>query len=157
MIDVDCKQLTLIFFSGMIRGAIAFALSLEIKYEIAPHRDQMVSTTLMMVLMTTIVLGGVMAAFAKLIGLDKESNDEDLGTHDSFIERMSDIVFTKSKKKSWIQLKFNWLDDNILKPLFGGDLSKLEKHKEEQRAEEERRSISKQSIGKLVFYFLYFR
>jgi len=102
IIDINCKQLILIWFSGLIRGAIAFALSLEINSSIAPHRDEMVSTTLMMVLMTTIVLGGVMSAFAKLIGLNAEVSDEDelTGTHDSKIERLTDIVF-KSKKKGW--------------------------------------------------------
>lgn len=60
----------------------------------------MVSTTLMMVLMTTVVLGGVMSAFAKLIGLDAEVADEDelAGTHDSKIDRLTDVVF-KDKKK----------------------------------------------------------
>ena len=133
VIDVNCKQLTLIFFSGMIRGAIAFALSLEIKEEIAIHRDQMVSTTLMVVLITTIVLGGIMSAFAKLIGLETETNgEEDKGSHSLKIDILTDIVLPKTKKKSWIQLKFNWLDDKILKPLFGGDLSKLQLHKEER-------------------------
>lgn len=131
----------LIWFSGLIRGAIAFALSLEINSEIAPHRDQMVSTTLMMVLMTTVVLGGVMSAFAKLIGLDAETADEnEIGdVRESTASRLTDIVF-KSKKKSWLQIKFNLLDDKILKPLFGGNMSKLEKHKEERREEEERRT-----------------
>lgn len=147
----------------MIRGAIAFALSLEIKAEIAPHRDQMISTTLMMVLMTTIVLGGIMSAFAKLIGLEKEGEDDDLGTHDSRIDKLADIVFPKTKKKSWIQLKLNWLDDKILKPLFGGDLSKVEKHKEERRIDQERRSKKKNKLHKsglllifVCFVFAYF-
>lgn len=107
----------LIWFSGLIRGAIAFALSLEINSEIAPHRDQMVSTTLMMVLMTTVVLGGVMSAFAKLIGLDAESADEveNADPRESSASRLTDIVF-KTKRKSWLQRKFNLLDDKILKP-----------------------------------------
>lgn len=107
----------LIWFSGLIRGAIAFALSLEINPKIAPHRDQMVSTTLMMVLMTTVVLGGVMSAFAKIIGLSTETDEEDVGgTHDSRISRISDIVFKSPKKKSWLQKKFHLLDDKVLKP-----------------------------------------
>jgi hypothetical protein len=95
----------------------------------------------MMVLMTTVVLGGVMSAFAKIIGLKREEDEEDLGgTHDSRISKMSDIVFKGAKKKSWLQKKFHLLDDKILKPCFGGDMSKLEKHKEERRLEEERRN-----------------
>jgi len=101
----------------------------------------MISTTLMMVLMTTVVLGGVMSAFAKIIGLKNEDDEEDaVGTHDSKISRMSDIVFKGAKKKSWLQKKFHLLDDKILKPCFGGDMSKLEKHKEERRIEEVRRT-----------------
>jgi NhaP-type Na+/H+ or K+/H+ antiporter len=142
VIEIDCKQLMLIWFSGLIRGAIAFALSLEISDKIAPHRDQMVSTTLMMVLMTTVVLGGFMSAFAKLIGLDAESADEeeDIGTHDAQIERFSDVIF-KDKKRSWLQTKFHMLDDKILKPCFGGDLTKRAKHKEERKIELERKTI----------------
>jgi len=88
----------------------------------------MVSTTLMMVLMTTIVLGGVMSAFAKLIGLNAENEGEEdiAGTHDATIDRLTDVIF-KSKKKGWCKRKFNWLDNKILKPLFGGDLSKTNK------------------------------
>jgi len=124
VIEINCKQLTLIWFSGLIRGAIAFALSLEISEDIAPHRDQMVSTTLMMVLMTTIVLGGVMSAFAKLIGLNAEQEEDELtGTHDDKIERLTDVVF-KQRRKGWCKKKFNWLDVRVLKPLFGGDLTK---------------------------------
>lgn len=129
----------LIWFSGLIRGAIAFALSLEINKEIAPHRDQMVSTTLMMVLMTTVVLGGVMSAFAKLIGLDAESAEEEDEVEGSKAERLTDIVF-KEKKKSWLQKKFHWLDDHVLKPCFGGNLSKVKIHEEEEKLEEERRT-----------------
>lgn len=116
VIDLDCKQLLLIWFSGLIRGAIAFALSLEISEEIAPHRDSMVSAVLMMVLMTTVVLGGLMSAFAKIIGLEVEEDPADLtGTHDSQINRMTDVLY-KNKKKSWLQRKLNLLDDKVLKP-----------------------------------------
>lgn len=140
VIEINCKQLMLIWFSGLIRGAIAFALSLEISDKIAPHRDQMVSTTLMMVLMTTVVLGGIMSAFTKLIGLETEApEEEDMGTHDAQIERFSDIIFN-DKKRSWLQTKFHLLDDKILKPCFGGDLSKREKHEQERKIEEERRT-----------------
>eukprot|EP00343_Euplotes_focardii_P010448 CAMPEP_0205828104 /NCGR_PEP_ID=MMETSP0206-20130828/34103_1 /ASSEMBLY_ACC=CAM_ASM_000279 /TAXON_ID=36767 /ORGANISM="Euplotes focardii, Strain TN1" /LENGTH=141 /DNA_ID=CAMNT_0053129603 /DNA_START=1159 /DNA_END=1581 /DNA_ORIENTATION=- len=77
-----------------------------------------------MVLMTTIVLGGVMSAFAKLIGLNAEQEEDELtGTHDDKIERLTDVVF-KQRRKGWCKKKFNWLDVRVLKPLFGGDLTK---------------------------------
>jgi NhaP-type Na+/H+ or K+/H+ antiporter len=129
----------LIWFSGLIRGAIAFALSLEINKEIAPHRDQMVSTTLMMVLMTTVVLGGIMSAFARLIGLDIETAEDEDEQEGSKAERLTDIIF-KEKKKSWLQRKFHWLDDHVIKPLFGGNMSKVKIHEEEEKLEEERRT-----------------
>lgn len=130
----------LIWFSGLIRGAIAFALSLEISQEIAPHRDSMISAVLMMVLMTTVVLGGLMSAFAKIIGLETEDEEDIRGTQDSKISRLTDIIY-KQKQKSWIQRKMNLLDDKILKPLFGGDLSKLKRHQEERKIEKERKTM----------------
>ena len=45
-----------------------------------------VSQTLMIVLMTTIVLGGLMAAISKMIGLSVESNIEN---HDFIARRIS--------------------------------------------------------------------
>lgn len=68
-ISIDFKQLCIVWFSGLIRGAIAFALSLTIEEGFAPHREQLIAVTLITVLMTTIVLGGLMGAFSKLIGL----------------------------------------------------------------------------------------
>ena len=148
VIDINFKQLMLIWFSGLIRGAIAFALSLEISSEIAPHRESMISATLMMVLMTTVVLGGLMSAFAKIIGLEPEGEEEDevSGVRESKTNRMSDIVF-KNNKKSWLQRKLNLLDDKVLKPCFGGDLSKLERHKEERKIEKERRTMMTEYIS----------
>lgn len=102
----------------------------------------MVSATLMMVLMTTVVLGGIMSAFAKIIGLDKEGEEDEKedGTHDSKLSRMTDIVM-RNKQKGWLQRKLNLLDDKVLKPLFGGDLSKVKRHKQERKVEKERRTM----------------
>lgn len=75
-VTLSFKQMLIIWFSGLIRGAIAFALSEQINSSLSPHRDQMVTTTLMVVLITTIVFGGLMAVFAKLIGLKSENSKE---------------------------------------------------------------------------------
>ena len=81
-----------------------------------------------------------MSAFAKLIGLDTETADEeDEGTEDSRIQKLTDIIF-KEKKKSWIQTKFHWLDDRVLKPCFGGNLKKKKEHEKERKNHEERRT-----------------
>lgn len=124
-ISINIKQLLIVWFSGLIRGAIAFALSLKIPLKIAVHKDSLVSLTLIIVLMTTIILGGLMAAFAKLIGLSVESNIE---SHD-YIARSSMIGDRKTalerKDASWLQKKWRSLDNNYIKKLFGGDLGKL--------------------------------
>ena len=44
----------------MIRGAIAFGLVLNIDGKMFPSRDIIVTTTLSLVLLTTIVLGGIL-------------------------------------------------------------------------------------------------
>lgn len=75
-ISINFKQLCIIWFSGLIWGAIAFALSLTIQENFAPHWEQLISITLITVLMTTIVLGGLMGAFAKLIGLKMENPND---------------------------------------------------------------------------------
>eukprot|EP00343_Euplotes_focardii_P009006 CAMPEP_0205823950 /NCGR_PEP_ID=MMETSP0206-20130828/18718_1 /ASSEMBLY_ACC=CAM_ASM_000279 /TAXON_ID=36767 /ORGANISM="Euplotes focardii, Strain TN1" /LENGTH=132 /DNA_ID=CAMNT_0053121603 /DNA_START=1262 /DNA_END=1660 /DNA_ORIENTATION=- len=72
-------------------------------------------------------MGGLMAAFAKLIGLSVESNTE---SHD-FIARQS-MVITGGQRKTaleradagWLQKKWRYFDDNFIKKVFGGDLKK---------------------------------
>ena len=59
------------------------------------------------------------------------------------IEQINKKLIKKPKKKSWLQKKLNWLDDSILKPLFGGDLSRIKAHKEENRLEEEYEKMNK--------------
>jgi NhaP-type Na+/H+ or K+/H+ antiporter len=123
----------IIWFSGLIRGAIAFALSLKITDHISPHKNILVSITLIIVLMTTIILGGLMAAFAKLIGLSVESNVE---AHD-YVARASLIVDDRKTalerpNVSWLQKNWRYFDNNYVKKLFGGDLGKSNKNKSEK-------------------------
>ena len=112
----------IVWFSGLIRGAIAFALSLEISSKME-HRSQMVSTVLMVVLMTTIVLGGLMSTFAKLIGLDPEStaveDDKGVSQHKS-VQSSKD----NKKKDSKCRQRWRWFDDNYIKRYVGGDTSR---------------------------------
>lgn len=62
----------LIWFSGVIRGAVAFALSLQISKKISPNASLMVSSTLVVVLTTTLLFGGLMSIFTKFIGINRE-------------------------------------------------------------------------------------
>lgn len=125
----------IIWFSGLIRGAIAFALALKISPEIAVHKEALVSITLIIVLTTTIILGGLMAAFAKLIGLSVESNTE---SHD-YIARSSFIkpnrkTALERKDATWLQKKWRYFDNVYVKKIFGGDLGKS-KNQEKKKDE----------------------
>ena len=130
-ISINFKQMMIIWFSGLIRGAIAFALSLKISGDISSHRDTLISITLIIVLMTTIILGGLMAAFAKLIGLSVESNIE---SHD-FIARQSMLIPNDRKTAleradaGWLQKRWRYIDDNYIKKIYGGKLEKNKRNK----------------------------
>lgn len=78
--NISLKQLTLIWFSGSIRGAIAFALSLQINPSLSPNSGLLVSSTLIVVLFTTLLFGGLMPLFTKIIGLRKEQRPSFLTT-----------------------------------------------------------------------------
>ena len=126
-LTINVKQMLIIWFSGLIRGAIAFALSLKISPEIAVHKNILVSLTLVIVLMTTIILGGLMAAFAKLIGLSVESNVE---AHD-YIARSSLLLQNRKtalerEDVTKIQRIWRYFDDRYVKPVFGGAIKKNE-------------------------------
>jgi hypothetical protein len=55
-----------------VKGAIAFGLSAQIPTSLTGKRTYIVSTTLSIVLLSTIILGGLMSFFAKMVGVSKE-------------------------------------------------------------------------------------
>lgn len=59
-------------FLTEIIGAVAFALSLQIKPSLSPNSSLLVSSTLVVVLITTMLFGGLMSIFTKCIGLKAE-------------------------------------------------------------------------------------
>lgn len=78
---ISTSYMTAIWFAGL-RGSIAFALAKNWSYiglKGASHRKLIESTTLMVVLFTTIVVGGLTGPFLSLLGLtDKEKKDDAL-------------------------------------------------------------------------------
>lgn len=78
---ISTSYMTVIWFAGL-RGSIAFALAKNWSYiglKGASHRKLIESTTLMVVLFTTIVVGGLTGPFLSLLGLvDKEKKDDAL-------------------------------------------------------------------------------
>lgn len=137
---LSVKQMLIIWFSGLIRGAIAFALSLKISSEVSKHKEALISITLIVVLMTTIILGGLMAAFAKLIGLSAEGKVD----RASIIQRESMLIPSSNQKTAleradagWLQKRWRLVDDKYIKKIFGGDLHKRSKSQTEKAKNDE--------------------
>lgn len=70
--QIKLDQFLVIWFSGLVKGAIAFGLSAQISSNISERKDFIMGTTLSIVLISTIVLGGLMSVFSQAVGLDKE-------------------------------------------------------------------------------------
>jgi NhaP-type Na+/H+ or K+/H+ antiporter len=66
---LSLRELTLIWFSGIIRGAIAFALSLQVNPKLSPQASLLISSTLVVVLVTSLLFGGLMSVFSKFLGI----------------------------------------------------------------------------------------
>jgi hypothetical protein len=115
---IKMKQVSLIWFSGIIRGAIAFGLSMQINKDIAPNRSLMVSTTLLIVLITTLVLGGSMSIFTKVIGLKVETNQIE-----NAFETNEGLLKSK-RKEGKLLISWNNFNNKYLKPVFGGEIDK---------------------------------
>ena len=88
-------------------GAVAFALSLQIPHSL-PARSFIVSTTLVIVLITTVLLGAFMSAFARCIGIRVEPQTP----HDRFRNRSS------------LHNRWRRFDDNCMKRIFGGQVQR---------------------------------
>ena len=61
------KELKICWYSGMVRGVIAFALCLQIPEE--KHGNFIVLVTLVIVMVTTVVGATMLKSFAKCIGV----------------------------------------------------------------------------------------
>ena len=66
------KELKICWYSGMVRGVIAFALCLQI-----PDGDFIVLVTLVIVMVTTVVGATMLKSFAKFIGVKEENDNEE--------------------------------------------------------------------------------
>jgi len=68
-VEIDSKMQFIMFFSGL-RGAIAFALALNVP---SSHSNLMVTTTLAVVLFTIVVFGGGTLPLISLLGVQKDA------------------------------------------------------------------------------------
>lgn len=68
------KELKICWYSGIVRGVIAFALCMQITGE---NQDFIRTIAQMVVMITTIIGSSLLKPFAKWIGMDDEEHDED--------------------------------------------------------------------------------
>ena len=68
------KELKICWYSGMIRGVIAFALCLQIR---TTHQTFIMNIALCIVMVTTLIGSTFMHTFAKFIRLEEDSKFED--------------------------------------------------------------------------------
>lgn len=61
------KELKVCWFSGMIRGAIAFALSLQIE---GPDKDPLKIIAITIALFTTVLGSSLLRSFAEWVGIE---------------------------------------------------------------------------------------
>lgn len=73
------------FFSGL-RGAIAFALALQCHNLKTPNSNEIVTCTLVIVIFTVLVFGGLSYPLLKILKLDKKATEsQDNGPVCSFL------------------------------------------------------------------------
>lgn len=75
--QLNFKQQIFIWFAGMIRGAIAFGLVLNIDGKEFASRDIIVTTTLSLVILTTMVLGGILGLVQVCLFGKGDAEDDD--------------------------------------------------------------------------------
>lgn len=82
---ISRKTQLIMWFSGSLRGAIAWALSLSLPSRNGSDdtRRVVISSTLAIVLFTVIVLGGGMLPLLRLVRVEDEVDDDDHHDHDS--------------------------------------------------------------------------
>jgi NhaP-type Na+/H+ or K+/H+ antiporter len=70
---ITLKELVFISYAGLIRGAVAFALVLQISDDV-PNRPVIVTTSLSLVVFTTVIMGSTVSTLSKLL-FKKENQD----------------------------------------------------------------------------------
>ncbi|CDW89237.1 sodium hydrogen exchanger [Stylonychia lemnae] len=74
--SVNFKTAVFIWYGGLIRGAIAYALTFRIDRSISRQAYLIRQNTLMIVLISTLFFGSLMSVFAKLLGISVEKENQ---------------------------------------------------------------------------------
>ncbi len=137
---ISIKQLLLIWFSGSIRGAIAFALSLQISPSLSPNSSLIVSSTLVVVLITTLLFGGLMSIFTKVIGLKEEVvNPSNLDYTQLMKECEPSVTPSEEDDRGVVQDIWEHFDYKYMQPIF---LKELIPHREFQIIKEQQKQLN---------------
>ena len=120
-IIVSCNEILLIIVGGSIRGPIAFGLSLQLA---SPHSLLMKTTTQILVLVSTVVLGSLIGILSKFLTLSEEvvpiSLQEPLIRHsrsDAFLVRQPTHEMHNHNYKGFARW-FKEFDKKKIMPLF---------------------------------------
>lgn len=119
-VKISRKTQFIMWFSGCLRGAIAWALSLSLPSHDGSDeiRRVVVSSTLAIVLFTVIVLGGGMLPLLRLLRLEDEQPGSDDSAEDDVEEIQRDDDLPRSPMMSIVLAqRLKRLDDTWLKPL----------------------------------------
>lgn len=118
---ISSKTQLIMWFSGSLRGAIAWALSLSLPNRNGSDdtRKVVVSSTLAIVLFTVIVLGGGMLPLLRLLRVEEENQEEsDTSANGEDAESDDDEPeIQDSRTMSVLAQRLQRLDDTWLKPL----------------------------------------
>jgi len=138
--DLTLKEMKIIWYSGLVRGAISFGLGWLV---VSPNVLMLQSTTLGVVIFTIFVLTNLLEAFAKKIGLDQNIyteitdirnllmpgtlGDDVSREHEARIKQsiqmkaITDLSPPKDSKPSMIQKAFNSFESKYVQPIFGNN------------------------------------
>ena len=121
-IDLRLNEVVLIFFAGVIRGALAFALSTQI---VSDNADYLRAVCLSVVVFTIVVLGGVMALFAHVVGIKPPPVKNQSGI--DVMEADASMIESESEwepQVSRMHLCWRKFDEGYMKRFFGGKIRK---------------------------------
>lgn len=136
------KELVFIWYAGMIRGAIAFALVLRIQPADSINRNVIVTTCLSLVVFTTIVVGSTVGfmgnAFFKtqahlpqVVTSDSEHSDSDVLHPNLLADDKSGLHSSRSHRRKQGCTWFRHFNEQVLKPALIFNYTK--EHAREQR------------------------
>ena len=118
---LDFKSVSVVWFGGLIRGSVAFAMVLQIESD--KYYNVLVSTTLGISLISTLGLSNVMTLYTRFVGLEKNAS-EGIYFELMSVSSKNDPIYSKNLQESGLG-KFHslWqrIDDKYLTPFFGGE------------------------------------